>query len=154
MLLRLILLLFVAASLTFAQPARHWQRKKARPTYRSSSKTKSPELVRLAEELHAQGASVLLTKEKVSQPFFSMAGRIIYINGEAVQVFEYGISSAAEANARRVSADGATIGTSKPSWMAPPHFFRRGKLIVLYVGRNQTIVDLLQKALGNQFAGG
>ncbi len=154
MLLRLIHLFFVTTSLTFAQPARHWQRNKARPTYRSSSKTKSPEVVRLAEALHAHGASVLFTKEKVSQPFFSMAGRIININGEAVQVVDYGTSSAAEANARRVSADGTTIGTSKPSWMAPPHFFKRRKLIVLYVGRNQTIVDLLRKVLGNQFAGG
>ncbi|MBA2702435.1 MAG: hypothetical protein H0U60_01100 [Blastocatellia bacterium] len=83
-----------------------------------------------------------------------MAGRVTNINGESVQVFEYATNSAAEADARRVSADGTTIGTSKPTWMAPPHFFRSGKLIVLYVGANQTIVNLLRATVGNQFAGG
>jgi hypothetical protein len=76
-----------------------------------------------------------------------VAGRIININGEALQVFEYATPSAADADARRVSADGTTIGTSKPTWMATPHFFKSGKLIVLYIGRNKTIVDLLRTAL-------
>ena len=76
------------------------------------------------------------------------------INGEAVQIFEYSTPSAANADAKLVSADGTTIGISKPTWMAPPYFFKSGKLIVLYVGGNQTIVELLRTALGNQFAGG
>ena len=75
------------------------------------------------------------------------------ISGEALQVFEYARASAADADASRVSGDGTTIGTSKPTWMATPHFFKSGKLIVLYVGGNQTVVDLLRTALGNQFAG-
>ncbi|MGI9067074.1 MAG: hypothetical protein ACR2HX_11820 [Pyrinomonadaceae bacterium] len=53
-----------------------------------------------------------------------------------------------------MSSDGTTIGTSKPTWMATPHFFKTGKLIVLYVGGNQTILELLRTALGGQFAGG
>jgi hypothetical protein len=38
--------------------------------------------------------------------------------------------------------------------MAPPHFFRSGKLIVLYVGANESILKVLQASLGAQFAGG
>lgn len=76
------------------------------------------------------------------------------INGEAVQVFQYRSPSAANADAKRVSADGSTIGTSKPMWMAIPHFFKSGKLIVLYVGGNETILDPLLTSLGAQFAGG
>ena len=155
MLVKLIVLLLVTASSTFLQSARHRHRPKARPAPPYSfSRTKSSELFRLTEKLRAHGATVVLTKEKVSQPFFSVPGRIIKINGEALQVFEYAMPSAADAEARRVSADGNTIGTSKPTWMAAPHFFQSGKLIVLYIGGNQTIVDLLRKALGNQFAGG
>ena len=83
-----------------------------------------------------------------------MPARVININGESVQVFGYATKAAAEADASRVTADGTTIGTSKPTWIATPHFFRSGKLIVLYLGSNQDIVDLLQTTLGNQFAGG
>lgn len=155
MLINLIFLLFVTASLTFGQSARHRHRNRAKATHpQSSSKTTASELVRLTEKLRSVGATVVVTKERVSQPFFSVPGRVTNINGEAVQVFAYSTPSAADVDARRVSADGATIGTTKPSWMATPHFFKNGKLILLYVGGNQTIVDLFQKALGNQFAGG
>lgn len=154
MLLKSIVLLLFTASLTFGQATRHRHGSKARPAHTySSSKTRSSDLVRLTQKLRAHGATVALTKEKVRQPFFSVAGRIININGEALQVFEYRTPSAANADASRVSADGRTIGTSKPTWMATPHFFKSGKLIVLYVGGNQTIVDLLGTTLGNQFAG-
>lgn len=96
----------------------------------------------------------MLTKEKVSQPFSSVSGRIVKINREGVQVFEYPWPSAVDADAKQVSADGTTIGTSKPSWMAPPHFFKSGKFLVLYVGGNQTVLNVLRGALGGQFAGG
>lgn len=155
MLLKLIALLLVTAALTFGQSARHRHRTKARPTHpHSPSRTKSSDLVRLTEKLRGQGGTVATRKERVSQPFFSVAGRIINLDGEALQVFEYATPSAADADAGRVSADGTTIGTSKPTWIATPHFFKSGKLIVLYVGGNQSIVDLLRTTLGNQFAGG
>ncbi|MEO8434611.1 MAG: hypothetical protein ABI596_06925 [Pyrinomonadaceae bacterium] len=153
--MKLIVLFLFTAPLIFGQSARHRHRNKARPARtHSSSKTKSAELVRLSETIRAHDGTVALTRERVSQPFFSVAGRIININGEALQVFEYATPAAANAEARRVSADGTTIGTSKPTWMATPHFFKSGKLIVLYIGGNQTILDLLRRTSGNQFAGG
>jgi hypothetical protein len=71
-----------------------------------------------------------------------------------VQVFEYPDRAKAEKDAARVSADGMTIGTAKPHWLAPPHFFRRGKLIVLYVGNDEQVLRALQERLGPAFAGG
>ena len=155
MLLKFIVIFLVTASLTFGESARQRNRNSARKTHpHSSSKTSSSEVVRLIEKLRGRGATVAVTREKVSQPFFSVPGRIININGEALQVFEYRKPSAASADARRVSSDGTTIGISKPTWMATPHFFKSGKLIVLYLGGNQTILDLLRTVLGSQFAGG
>lgn len=154
MLLTVMVVTLAVASLTLAQAIRHPQGKKARTGHsHSSSRTTSSELARLIQKLRASGATVALTNERVSQPFFSVRGRIMKINGEAVQVFEYRSPSAANADAKRVSADGSTIGASKPMWMATPHFFKSGKFIVLYVGRNQTILDLLRTSLGEQFAG-
>jgi len=89
----------------------------------------------------------------VSQPFFSVEGQVIKVNGEDVQVFEYVDKATAEAEAALVSPDGSSIGTSMVSWIAPPHFYKAGKLIVLYVGENSAITDILERIVGSQFAG-
>jgi hypothetical protein len=86
--------------------------------------------------------------------FFSVASRIISVNGQALQVIEYAQPSKLDREARRVSSNGMTIGTSKPSWLSIPHFYKTEKLIVLYVGDDQTILRILQSTLGDQFAGG
>ena len=39
------------------------------------------------------------------------------------------------------------------SWVAPPHFYKAEKLIVLYVGESEAIIDILESVLGPQFAG-
>jgi hypothetical protein len=120
----------------------------------TASSRADTEYLQLAQRLRAKGASAKLTAERVRQPFFSVPGRIININDEGVQVFKFANASAAEKQIKRVAPDGMTIGTSKPSWMAPPHFFRSGKMIVLYVGANESILKVLQASLGSQFAGG
>jgi hypothetical protein len=113
----------------------------------------SKELLSLMKKLRAQGASVELTRERIRQPFFSSPARIVNINGEPVQVFEFPQASAAGKEAMLVSPDGMTVGTSKPSWMAPPHFFKSGRLLVLYLGTDPQMLKILHGALGKQFAG-
>ena len=39
-------------------------------------------------------------------------------------------------------------------WLAPPHFYKAGKVIVIYVGRDSGVMSVLQEAMGSQFAGG
>src|SRR6266446_2106366 len=97
-----IVLLLLTASITFGQTAHHRHRNKARPAHLySSSNTKSSELVRLTEKLRAHGATVVLTRERISQPFFSVPSRIITVDGESLQVFEYATATAADADAKR-----------------------------------------------------
>jgi hypothetical protein len=91
---------------------------------------------------------------EVDQPFFAVKGRAIGLYGDHVQVFEYPDRAKAEKDAAQVSADGMTIGTAKPHWLGPPHFFRSGKLIVLYVGNDEKVLRALQARLGPPFAGG
>ena len=38
-------------------------------------------------------------------------------------------------------------------WIAPPHFYHTGRVIVLYVGSNADLIRLLEATLGPQFAG-
>jgi len=106
----------------------------------------------LIQTLRANGASVERNDE-ITQPFFSVKGKTITVNGEKVQVFEYANGKAAEKDARRVDRTGSSTGNSMVSWVGPPHFFKRGKLIVLYVGEKADILQALESALGSQFAG-
>ncbi len=108
--------------------------------------------VSLIDNLRAAGATVEPTGE-VTQPFFSVTGNIIVVNGGDVQVFEYADAAAAETEAALVSPDGSSVGTSMIGWVAPPHFYKAGRLIVLYVGDSTDVISVLEAELGQQFAG-
>jgi hypothetical protein len=106
----------------------------------------------LTTALQDAGASVE-AGELVSQDFFTPEGSILKVNGADVQVFEYESMEAMEEEASQVSPDGGSIGTSMVMWMDVPHFYKTGKIIVLYVGSDTTVLELLESAVGSQFAG-
>lgn len=109
--------------------------------------------VSLIDNLRASGATVEPVGE-VEQAFFSVKGWIINVNGADVQVFEYADTAAAAAAAALVAPDGGSVGTTMVTWVETPHFYKLGKLIVLYVGTDAAVTTLLEKAFGPQFAGG
>jgi hypothetical protein len=45
------------------------------------------------------------------------------------------------------------IGNTMVDWIAPPYFYKKGQLIVLYVGINTSVIHILETSLGHQFAG-
>jgi hypothetical protein len=106
----------------------------------------------LVDALQAEGATVE-PGGAVAQPFFAVEPQVITVNGAQVQVYEFTDTASAEAAAARVSADGSTVGSTMITWIAPPHFYRSGRLVVLYVGDNEVVLSLLQSVLGEQFAG-
>jgi hypothetical protein len=106
----------------------------------------------LMKHLRARGAGATAMGD-VEQPFFSIKGVMIKVHGEDVQVFQYANAAAAEAEAAPISRDGMSVGTRKIFWVGPPHFFKKEKLLVLYVGDNSKVLKTLAAALGEQFAG-
>lgn len=106
----------------------------------------------LVESLRATGISVEPEGE-VDQPFFSVKGMVMKVRGEDVQVFQYSNAAAADAQAALVLPSGSAVGTTKLHWLGPPHFYRKGKLLVLYVGDNDRVLRTLEVVLGRQFAG-
>ncbi len=112
----------------------------------------SSDTLTLLNALRALGIQVERVGE-VEQPFLSVTGSMVQVNGEDVQVFAYPSAAKMEAQAARIALDGGTIGTSKIHWIGAPHFFKQGKLLVLYVGENGAIVRDLEAVLGRQFAG-
>jgi hypothetical protein len=123
----------------------------------SRGEAEPPTVVRdyatLDDALRAAGAATQ-PGDEISQPFFSVTGRILRVNGEDVQVFVYRDEATATAEAGLVSRDGRTIGNTQVSWIGTPHFHRTGRVIVLYVGQNDSVTGVLTTVLGPQFAGG
>ncbi|MBF6592255.1 MAG: hypothetical protein IVW57_17220 [Ktedonobacterales bacterium] len=114
-----------------------------------------------ADALRAAGATVQDNGTGTSA-FLRGADHRLTVNGESVDVFEYATTFSAGLDAGRIGADGTTIsGGFGPfggqaaivDFIAPPHWFAQGRVIVLYVGRSTTLVALLTKVFGAQFAG-
>lgn len=91
---------------------------------------------------------------EVDQPYFKVTGQLLKIDSENIQVFDFRNQSEVDEAVASVSADGRSIGTSTIEWVGTPHFYKRGTLIVIYVGDNYELTLLLESILGPQFAGG
>lgn len=103
--------------------------------------------------LGTNGASVE-SLSTISQPFFEPEGQVIHVDGQEVQIFEFANEAEATAAAASINASGSSVGTTMVSWLATPHFFQSGRLIVLYLGDVETAVASLEGVLGPQIAGG
>jgi hypothetical protein len=96
----------------------------------------------------------------IAQPFLHpQSGTTIRLSGGVlaapadVQLFEYGSAASAETDAHQIRADGSGNATAIVDWVAPPHFFLKGRVMAIYVGTDSAVVSLLQGLLGAQFAG-
>jgi hypothetical protein len=106
----------------------------------------------LIDKLRAAGVSVDPAGE-VEQPFLSVTGKMIKLYGEDVQVFQYSSAAQMEAQAALISRDGTGVGTRKIHWIGSPHFYKQGRVLVLYVGQDTKVEKALEAVLGRQFAG-
>ena len=116
--------------------------------------TESSTLDTLIRDLRSQGATVLVGEvlPRQSNPFFSTNAQLLVVNGGNVSVFEYASSAAADSDAAKVSRDGSAVGSTIITWVAPPHFYKSGRLIVLHAGSSQAVLGPLQAVLGAPFA--
>ncbi|UCD99533.1 MAG: hypothetical protein JSV42_02040 [Chloroflexota bacterium] len=90
----------------------------------------------------------------IVQPFFEPEAKIITVNDQEIQVFEFVTVSEALSAAETISPEGSSIGTSMVTWISPPHFYQVGRLIILYLGDDPEIMKALEGLLGPQIAGG
>jgi hypothetical protein len=104
--------------------------------------------VELVDALRADGATVEPVGS-VEQLFFSVEGQVITVNGADVQVFEYADEAAREAESSLITPDGQPSPTSIVDWIAPPNFWAKGRVIVLYVGTDAEVIARLTEVLGD-----
>ena len=126
-----------------------------------TSKATDYDYASLIDDLRAAGATVGDTGE-VSSYEFSVKGQTITVNGEAVNVYEFAEAATADTEAGYVSPGGIEVSVplgggefraSMVDWFAPPHFYKKGRLIVIYIGDSTAVINPLEGVLGPQFAG-
>lgn len=104
-----------------------------------------------ADELRAQGADVRLLGN-IQQPFIPVMGRILEVNDEQIQVFEFRSKLAAQDFADTVSQTGNRLGSLTTN-LSTVHFFHEGDTIILYFGSDADLLDLLTRTFGDALTG-
>jgi hypothetical protein len=122
------------------------------PIARSTQVSIGPATQTLADDFRAAGANVA-AGIRLTQPFFSVGGIVLTVNGEDLQVFEYPDEATVQADADAISPDANIINDEELAWIAPPHFYRRGNLMILYIGDDPATLRLTEQVVGEQFAG-
>ena len=81
---------------------------------------------------------------------------------EPISVHEYATVEEMEKNSLRVRDNGFTIYSPEEgeeffveqiSWVSWPNFYKHGRIIVLYVGEDEQILEFLGEIFGEVFAG-
>jgi hypothetical protein len=123
----------------------------------SPATTQELTLASFASALGEIGYPVSL-QGSVEQPFLSVAGKRLEIDGGGLQVYEYDDSEAARLDAARIGPDASTVeyaGTPVTiSWIAAPHVYQKDRLIVVYVGGDPALLSALESTLGAPYAAG
>jgi hypothetical protein len=102
------------------------------------------------EDLRAAGLT-LSDRGAVEQPFLTAKGQVYEVEGGELQLYTYPSEAAAQADAAKISPAGDIEGTMI-SWMAQPHFYRRGNTVAIFVGSGPRTLETLQRVLGAPFA--
>jgi len=123
----------------------------AAPSVTSQGDSTVTDRASLMEALQGRGFDVQPAGE-VQQPFFEVSGTVLKVGGADVQVFEFADVAATKEAMSTIGSDG-NPPTMMIEWVAAPHFYQAGKIIVLYVGDDTAIIEVLTKTLGAQVAG-
>lgn len=105
----------------------------------------------LLAELQKTGMEVEKT-QAIEQPFFSIPGKIISVNGEDVQVYQYPDEKSRENESRLISSDGSVIGNNQIDWVDTTTIWASGNLIVIYIGSNSSVIGAINDSLGKPIA--
>ncbi|MCM1989936.1 hypothetical protein [Oceanirhabdus seepicola] len=96
----------------------------------------------------------------VKKDFLPTTRKRMVIGEEAIDIYLYSNNKKMEKDAKNIDSGGCEYTSTSifsksvnVSWVSEPHFYKKGKLIVLYVGTNEKIISDLKDIFGEQFAG-
>ncbi len=119
----------------------------------------------LSKQIEQGIISLKMTFEK-TQPetgyFEAGFSRLSISNEDLIEIYTFETTERAKECKKNISHDGSGITISDKNgknehrlyeFIAPPHWYGKDNLVVLYVGQNSKITNLLKGILGKQFAG-
>ena len=74
---------------------------------------------------------------------------------ETVTVYEYDTngSSTLESDLGSINSDGTIINGTKMEWANAPHIYKKGRIVVVYDGKNESVLTTLNDLLGSPLIG-
>lgn len=129
-----------------------------------TSTTVSPqdEVRVLQQAFESGGLKVTASAPTTTSAFVSPAQVLtLRVGGSTVQIFRYPTVAEASAAASQVGADGSSLGKTQIDWRSPPHFFKHGRLIAVFLTAHLStettfeaqVLGVLRQQMGPQFAG-
>lgn len=121
----------------------------------------APDSASVVRSLRAAGAAVTEQPPSEGSSFLHGSAHHLLVNGQDVWVYEYAAPALVELDVGSVSADGSTFKNNfgpfgaavTVDYIAPPHYYKTGRVIALYVGRDIATLRLLRQVFGPPFAG-
>lgn len=93
----------------------------------------------------------------VEESFLPTKRKRMIIGNEALDIYVFSSNKKMENEARCITNDGFGYRNSSKGvdveWVSIPHFYKKGSIIVQYIGENGRIISDLKDILGEQFAG-
>lgn len=95
--------------------------------------------------------------QDVEEDFLLTTRKRMTIDDTVIDIYLFNNDKAMEKEAAYIDSDGYGydngIRRLKVSWINAPHFYKKGSLIIQYVGEEKNIMSSLEDILGQQFAG-
>lgn len=86
-----------------------------------------------------------------STTFFETPGSVLVVDGHQVWVYEYDDVTSREAISETILMGGWSVNHTPVEWIASPHYWLRGRLIVQYLGDDAAPIGVLSGVLGEEF---
>ncbi len=100
------------------------------------------------EFLDKAGYKINSTKED-KKGVLSGALTVVSMDGDILGVYEYKDSQSMEQDAKTIRNDGSMIGNTIYEFVSKPHFYKKGNIIVTYIGENKETLSRLEKFWGS-----
>jgi hypothetical protein len=98
--------------------------------------------------IEAAGVTVVEAGTAPGDPF-TVDARLLGIRGHRVRVYEYPDVVAQVEETATIGMEGWSVRGTPVGWIAPPVYWAKGRVIVLYLGQDSEPIGILAQALGD-----
>lgn len=89
--------------------------------------------------------------------FLPTTAKRMIIGNTVIDIYLFSNNKSMEVEARHIDSGGFSYNNGSQSihvsWVSLPHFYKKGNIIVQYIGQDEKIMSDLKNILGEQFAG-